>query len=333
MRLRNWLSIGRAAIAASFAIAMALVSQAAFAWPTQTNVGTGFQNLSNSYFSQTGVNFGFGIPTTMPNGGSAVVGLTQQGNLGQNIMFQQGGQAGIPFGLGQGTSGASFGYSVKTSLGTMFFGLTSSMGSDRGMTGQAASVTVMDGGTGFISDTSQSPFVTGLVPVVGDNGQSVLGERLQRLANGEGTTNQAQLPPAPKPDAGGQADPPPQNRQLAPNASADEKAADAFERRLSAAQDKPVGEPLASLAEIRAQKAAEDQAVNEAYRQKLQMAESSLAAGKPGVARLYYQQVVRHANGALKQQAIEALKSLQPKAPPGGGAPLGVSADGAGAAR
>jgi hypothetical protein len=291
-----------------------LIASSALAAPPQATIGTPFNGANNSFFSQTGVNFGFGIPTTMPNGGSGVVGLTPQGALAPNIMFQQGGQANIPFGLGPATPGASFGYGVKTPLGTMFFGLTASQGSNSSMMGQSASVTVMNGGTGFISDTSQSPFVTGIVPVVGDGGNSVLGERLQRLRNGEGMTNQAELPPNPRPDIGPAADHSQPNSAPPGAAAAEERAANAFDRRLAAAQDNAPGQPVASLSEIRAQQAVEDQGVNNEYRQKMQMAEAAMTDGKPGVAKLYYQQVVRHANGALKQQALDALKVLMPKA-------------------
>jgi hypothetical protein len=88
---------------------------------------------------------------------------------------------------------------------------------------------------------------------------------------------------------------------------------DALSRRLTAAGESSAGQPVASLAEIRTQQAAEDQAANEEYHQKIQMAEAALAGGKPGVAKIYYQQVVRHANGALKQQAIDALNTLNAK--------------------
>jgi hypothetical protein len=310
MRLRSWTAAGWKITA----VAVIVIAATATAAPPQATIGTPFGTTSGNYFSQTGVGFGFAIPTAMPNGGSGVVGLTPQGALAPNIMFQQGGGANIPFGLGPATPGAQLGYSVKTPLGTAFFSLTASQGANSGMTSQSPSITVMNGGTGFISDTSQSPFVTGIVPVVGDNGSSVLGERLQRLANGEGTTTQAGLPPDPQPAAGAAAERPP-----AGNGAAVRAAADAFDRRLAAAQDGGAGRPVASLAEIRAQQAGEDQAANEEYRQKIRMAEAAMADGKPGVARIYYQQVVRHASGALKQQAIDALKTLAPKSSPDDG--------------
>ena len=193
----RWIAAGLIAITAA-----TIAAETALAAPPQATIGTPFNTTSGSFFGQTGVGFGFGIPTSMPNGGSGVVGLNPQGGFAPNIMFQNGGQPNIPFGLGPTTPGASFGYAVKTPLGTAFFNLTASQGSDRGLMSGSPSVTTMDGGTGFFSDTSQSPFVTGVVPVVGDGGNSVLGERLQRLANGEGATTQAELPHDAKPVRG-----------------------------------------------------------------------------------------------------------------------------------
>lgn len=297
--------------AAELAILAVVVVPIAHAAPPIAQIGTPLFSGANTGFEQISVGFGFAIPTMIPHGGSGVVGLTQQGALAQNIQFQAGGQPTIPFGLGPTTPGASFGYTVKSSLGTAFFGINASEGNDRGMMGQSASVTVMDGGTGFISDTSQSPFVTGIVPVVGDGGSSVLAERLQRLANGEGATTQAQLPQAPKAAGAAEHNPQAGKRPLDEAAAAGNAAA--FDERLAAAQNAPAGEPVASLAEIRAQQAAEDQVANEEYRGKIQLAEAALAGGKPGVAKIYYGQVARHASGALKQQAIDALDALARK--------------------
>jgi hypothetical protein len=305
---RWYLATAQRRISAGLIAITTTVAGTALAAPPQATIGTPFNTTNGSFFSQTGVGFGFGIPAAMPNGGSGVVGLNPQGGFAPNIMFQNGGQPAIPFGLGPTTPGASFGYAVKTPLGTAFFGLTASQGSDRGLMSGSPSVTTMNGGTGFFSDTSQSPFVTSVVPVVGDGGNSVLGERLQRLANGEGATTQAELPPDAKPERPAAADKPAVHEGAAAGQNAD-----ALSRRLSAAQDSSAGQPVSSLAEIRAQQAAEDQAANEEYRQKIQMAEAALAEGKPGVAKIYYQQVVRHANGALKRQAIDALKTLSPK--------------------
>jgi hypothetical protein len=317
MRRRSSTAAGSGVPAALRLSGIGLVAIAAVAMATGTSlagspiaqIGTPLFSGANTGFEQIGVGFGFSIPTFMPNGGSGIVGLTQQNGFAPSITFQNVGQPNIPFGLGPTTPGASLGYSVKGLLGAnVSFGITASEGSNRGMMSGSPSVTVMDGGTGFVSDTSQSPFVTGVVPVVGDGGSSVLAERLQRLANGEGATTQAELPRDSTAAIG-----PAAVKPTAADGAAVGTEANAFSRRLAAAQDSSAGQPVASLAEIRAQQAAEDQAANEEYRQKIQLAEAALADGKPGVARIYYQQVVRHGSGTLKQQAIDALKNLVAK--------------------
>ena len=226
---------------------------------------------------------------------------------GPNIQFQNGGQPAIPGGLGGTTPGASFGYAVKTPMGTMFFGLTSSLGSDRSNVSQSGSITMMDGGTGFLSDTSQSPFVTSIVPVVGGGGNSVLGERLQRLNNGEGTAKdpgrihhyQIRRRTQPRMPRRTIRNPPPLHRPT----SGPRRSIAGLRQQTMRQASRSAASPDS------AQQAAEDQAVNQEYRQKFEMAQAALAGGKPGVARLYYQQVVRHANRALRQQAIECAES------------------------
>lgn len=294
-----WRSIAACGFVVPICVAVSLWSvstRVVFAAPPQANIGGGLQNVGSGYFGQTGVSFGFGIPTSMPNGGSGVVGLTPQGAFAPGIMLQAGGQPNIPFGLGPTTPGASFGYAANTPLGTAFFSLTASQGANRGNMMGSASITTIDGGTGFISDTSQSPFVTSVVPVVGDGNNSANsppGARLRRLAGGESPTAPAQLPRTEAQRGGGD-----------------------FSRQLAAAQGSSAGQPATSMAEIRAEQAAEDQQLDQENRQKIHDAEAALASGKPGVARLFYQQVVRHARGAARQQAIDALKAMSQTSAP-----------------
>ncbi len=268
----------------------ALAPRPAMAQRQQANVGTSLHNSGDGFFDHTGVNFGFGIPT---NGRSGVVGLAPNGVApAPNIMFGQGGAAAAvpPFGGYTPQADATFGYTLHTSLGNFFFGLSASQGSSRSLTSNAASVTVPNGGFGAISNTSQTPFVTGVVPVVGEN---VLGERLQRLRAGEGLSG---------------------GSSSSANSSRGASTADGptapFDQQLAAARDSSAGQPAASIADIRAQQAAEDEAVAAGFREKLRLAEEALAAGKPNVARIYYQQVARRAHGELKRRADDALKSL-----------------------
>lgn len=81
-----------------------------------------------------------------------------------------GGSVGVQF-LGGGLSGG--------------LGLNLGQTSSRSITSTSASVTTMDGFPGFISNTVTRPFVTGVVPIVGDypqpiDHQSIFAERNQQ---------------------------------------------------------------------------------------------------------------------------------------------------------
>lgn len=71
------------------------------------------------------------------------------------------------FGGYQPGAGLSSGWAHNRGDLTSRFGFSASQGSQRSFTGQSGSVTVLNGATGYVSDTSQSPFVMGFVPVVG----------------------------------------------------------------------------------------------------------------------------------------------------------------------
>ncbi len=303
--------------ARGFAVVVA-TSRPAAAWPPQTTMGSGFHNGGDSFFEKVGVGFGFSIPAP-----------------GGNINFTNVGGVATPLGLGNNAGGASFGSAVKTPLGTAFFGLSAAQGSaDSSMVSQGGSLTVINGGTGFVSDTSQRPFVTSVIPVVGDNdagpgdgveivssplsafnaNPSVLGERLGRLNSGDKGGPRGGAPRVAVPNLMGRASSLSTARGPAP-------AADPFQRKLAAAAGNSAGQPAASVSEIRAQLAAEDAAALAEWKDALDRAQQALDAGKPNVARNYYQQVIRHASGPLKQQAIDGLRAISASSSPPGAKP------------
>ncbi len=284
-------------------------------------LGAPFQSGGDGFFENVGVGFGFNIPGASATGGrSAIVGLTPQGafNPGR-INFGQGGAGAAlpPFGGFTPGNGSSFGFTINSGRGSATFGLTADQGSSRSLVSQSASVTVMNGGTGFISDSSLRPFVTGVVPVVGGFagtaepqftmpgvappvsgfGSSALGERLQRLGE------------TPGPRSGGAA-------AATSHRGEDQAAAapaDPITRDLVTARQSSAGRPSAGVAEIRAEQAAADEAAEAELRQILARADEAMSLGKPNVARIYYQQLARKATGSLKQQALDGLKATDSK--------------------
>src|SRR5262245_12837964 len=168
--MKRWVAI---------AIAVGAAWPAAAAFGQQVNVGTPFNAAGSSFFEQIGV--GWGI----------------RGN-GWFANFP-GPAPAPPFGGFDPNAGANFGFAGPNG----FLNFTAGQGANTTFTGQAPSVTVMNGATGFFSDTVQRPFVTGLIPVVGgfpvapplgpvsSPGPSVLDERLQRLQAAEIKARQA----------------------------------------------------------------------------------------------------------------------------------------------
>ncbi len=101
-----------------------------------------------------------------------------------------------------GTPSVNIGDSFFESIGGGF-NLGAAQGSSRNLSATAGSLTVTNGVPGFFAATTQRPFVTGLIPVVGDYGglapvfgpaaliqpptnrTSVVRERINRLKTGE----------------------------------------------------------------------------------------------------------------------------------------------------
>jgi hypothetical protein len=307
------------AIFAAGACFLCLASHVSAA-PPQATIGSGFHNASNGFFENNGVNFGFNIPAPLPtNGQSAVVGLNPFGGVNPGgINFGQGGAGGVAPGVGgfNPADANTFGFTINSGLGAFNFGITASQGSDSFVGSQSASVTVMDGGTGFISDASLRPFVTSVTPVVGGFagasqpqfmipgpapavapfGSSALGERLHRLGEKPGPREKS-----------------PAGSAIQVEDAVAEVPQDSFARELATARQSTAGQPAAGVAEIRAQQAAVDEAANAELRGILAQAEEAMNLGKPNVAKIYYQQLARRATGSLKQQALDALKDIEAK--------------------
>ena len=292
-----------------------LAVQSASAAHPQATIGTGLHTASDGFSEQFNVGFGFSIPTPMPAPGhSGVVGLTPQGTLAPSISYNPGDSLNtpIPFAGGGTAPAAQTGFALTSPSGTAFFTLSATQSNSRSLGGQMGSVTVMDGGTGFISDSSLVPFVTSFVPVVGDNsgGSSVLGERLARLKAGD-TGGVRGNPNAGFPPAAG-------NGNAAGNGAANGPAAQqalgdaAVPLGLQVAAANPTaGQGVASVAEIRAQQAAADETAAAEFRQLFAQAQGAARRGQTERRENLLSANRRGGPPAPpRQQALAALKSL-----------------------
>jgi general secretion pathway protein D len=105
------------------------------------------------------------------HGRSVTVGLQQPGvfSADLDVPFQQGSfQLAVPqFGGYDATAGAQLGFAILSEIEAFFF-IEAAQGDRRSNIMQAPKVTLFNGQMAMVSDTSQSPFVISVVPVVGD---------------------------------------------------------------------------------------------------------------------------------------------------------------------
>jgi hypothetical protein len=127
------------------------------------NIGitTPFTSAAGGYFESTGISWGFGLPGR----GGPVFGLGPGGQVTPQIGFSWGGGNVIPpFGGYNPNAGAQL-----SATGNNFsFALNMAKGSTRTLTSQAPSMIVQNGSGGSFFSGQVSPFVIGMVPIVGD---------------------------------------------------------------------------------------------------------------------------------------------------------------------
>ena len=154
----------------------------------QVTIEVRFITLNDNFFEQIGVNFNFNIPSTT-SGVSAigsshipsqVIGADASGTLPTNgtvqnpappIEYRSGSFAAATVpqfgGLTLDSTPTTFGFAILSDI-EAFFLIQAFQGDSRTNVLQAPKVTLFNGQQAFVSDTSQRPFVTSVIPVVGD---------------------------------------------------------------------------------------------------------------------------------------------------------------------
>jgi general secretion pathway protein D len=169
----------------------------------QVTIEVRFITLSDSFFERIGVDFDFNIAHNISNPQAAgfsvnqVTGQQQYNPAGNNgvsipgitaapssqnppttnglftndlaIPVTQGSYAlAVPqFGGFDATAGATVGFAILSDIEAYFF-INAAQGDKRTNVLQAPKVTLFNGQQAFVSDTSQTPFVISVIPVVGD---------------------------------------------------------------------------------------------------------------------------------------------------------------------
>lgn len=228
----------------------------------QVAVSTPFQTLNDSWYENIGVSWG-----------------VRPGAF-RNFFFNGPGLAPPPFGNPDPNSDARFGFGI----GPFNFNFVAGQGNNRSMSTQIPRVVVPNGFGGSISDTSIRPFVTGIIPVVGDRRR--MAETLtlvrdeQRRAEEERTRRDERE---------------------------DKRIIQQEQQRLAVLRQKVAQGEQPALVLIGNQGDA-----SAALQRLISRAESLEREGKKRAARIYYQQAARKASGALKGRLRAKIRALKP---------------------
>jgi general secretion pathway protein D len=143
----------------------------------QVTIEVRFITLNDNFFERIGVDFDFDVDdnvTALPSddsGPSVAIGLGPDGNPTPDFDFsftQDSFGVTVPaFGGYSGANAANFGFAILSDI-EAFFLVQAATGSDRNNVLSAPKVTLFNGQLASVSDVSQRPFVTSLIPVVGD---------------------------------------------------------------------------------------------------------------------------------------------------------------------
>ena len=150
----------------------------------QVTIEMRFITLSDNFFERIGIDFDFDIddntnmtptdvshPSLDDSGPSMVIGLAPDGQPTSDLDFsftQDFFQSAIPqFGGFDVGTAANFGFAILSDI-EAFFVIQAAHGDNRTNVLEAPKVTLFNGQQASVMDVQQRPFVTGLIPIVGD---------------------------------------------------------------------------------------------------------------------------------------------------------------------
>ncbi len=296
----------------------------------QVTIGNRFHTLSDSFFENNTISW-TGHYNFVDNSSNHAF-------QGQGITFSFGGSALLSkpqFGSPDPTAGLATQFAIVGKNGQINVALNFSQGYKQAATTQAPEVTIMNGQTGYISDTSQTPFVISVIPVVGafpmapqqiaSIDPNTIDPRVQAMLQDHADAQaQAAAQAAAQAQAGGPVQPLP--KQQRPNAMAPQKNSkqmnapdpipdpgEAAGQRLNAAQESTAGRPALSVTEAKRLHQQELDSANGEMAALMERARALEEDGQPNVAKVYYQRIAKHATGELQQQARTRLYDLQGK--------------------
>jgi len=286
----------------------------------QVTTSTPFNSVSDGFFERIGTSWGFNFK-----------GVNARFGGSPNMAAPQ-------FGGFDPSAGLNGGFAFGGRNGNGFFNFGAAQGSRRSFTSQVPSVTTINGQPGFFSDTSQSPFVVGQIPVVG--GYPVFGGApasgfgtpvmagpaytmgmLNQAAPSASAANsriqqlQRQLAEQPRGGAGQAAParprPAPGDLDMVAQPNVDEARLEGGTGSLWAeAQQSSAGRAVPSVAEARRMHQIEQAADHREAQELFHRGLAAEEAGKAGAAKIFYRMVLRRAEGTFKEQVEARLEGL-----------------------
>ena len=271
-------------------VLVAITSHPASSHAQQVVISSPFHNIQDGFYEHIG--FDMGYSNIGPRGGWFFDFNSMNGAV-------------PPFG-GWAGGGARFGFGLRNGNSRFNFNMVLAQGNTRSMTMVAPSITVPNGYGGSIFSGSLRPFVTGIVPVVGQ-GWSVqpvipfrpnyddLREKLRRIndlerGSAQTNTDTPRDPQEREPDLVlGSPDNPPAAQRFSSSADRGDESLAAIRRQLENEDRKQLAEAYELIIEG-------------------QQAELS---GKKGVARIFYRQAANRCQGELQKKLLLHCERLK----------------------
>lgn len=226
-------------------------------------------------------------------------GFNQQSRNGYFFFNRGGANAAIPsLGGYDPNAVARFGFGTHGHNGGFYFNAWAGQGSNRSVTSTAPGLMLQNGSSGFIQDISVRPFVTGLIPVVGDRAVSPVEERLERLRQAAALANPNSQPT---------------DAELLLGASTSQNTSKANSTPSTSSPSRSSAERGdISLAEIHRQQAKRSEAdPADELNDLIEAAQLAEASGQKGAARTRYQRAAAKATGELKRTLLAKYESLR----------------------
>jgi hypothetical protein len=279
-----------------FFLLVSLLFSATLLFSQQIVVGTPFNSISDGYYERYGIGWGLNW-----RGGFASFGLPNQ--------------AIPPFGKFDPSSGLQTGWRFGNGNFNGLIYLTAAQGFLGTYASQSPFLTLTNGYPGAFYDLSLNPFVTGYTPVVG--GFSPYGammpgvvpqnnfeqpnplDRVQVMKRLLAAQNQGISSETAEPDPG---------QAMLPRHATDTTDRD---KPWNPATGSSAERPVPSVAEAKLLYEREKNSANDEVSALYERAKAAEENGKPQLAKIYYQMVIKRSQGNLKQLAEQRVRAIE----------------------